>query len=267
MSICFVQAAGTIELYFYGELGPAARAETEAHLARCEACRRALADLDVIRTALASRPAVAAPPGGDWTGFMARLDDAIRGQEIGGRAPGPGPAPSPGADAPAGRRPYIVYAAMAALLALISLSVAHIVRSRLLQPPADADVAAAMRGTEPRAWSPDAAFAALAEQHFDRSKLVVLGLANKSASQGTASEWQYERELASGLLADTRLYRLAAEDRGFTELARTLGDLELVLLQASLSSDPQPETLAQIQRLIHKRDLVTRMNVMAAAGM
>jgi len=36
------------------------------------------------------------------------------------------------------------------------------------------------------------------------------------------------------------------------------------LLQASLSENPQPDTLAQIQNLIRKRDLVTRMNVLAA---
>jgi hypothetical protein len=62
-------------------------------------------------------------------------------------------------------------------------------------------------------------------------------------------------------LSDTRLYREAAEDRGMTALARTMADLELVLLQASLSSDREPATLEQIQSLIRKRDLLTKMNV------
>ena len=40
------------------------------------------------------------------------------------------------------------------------------------------------------------------------------------------------------MLSDTRLYRLAAEDRGMKDLARVMGDLETVLLQTSLS-DPR----------------------------
>ena len=74
----------------------------------------------------------------------------------------------------------------------------------------------------------------------------------------------YERQLASTLLSDTRLYRLAAEERGLKSVARVMGDLELVLLQTSMSSNPEPATLQQIQRLIHKRDLVTKMDVVVS---
>ena len=42
---CDIQAAGTIELYFYGELPPDERAAVQAHLKRCAACRQALEDL------------------------------------------------------------------------------------------------------------------------------------------------------------------------------------------------------------------------------
>ena len=42
MKTCFVQAAGTIELYFYGELDEQARRETERHLRTCDECRQAL---------------------------------------------------------------------------------------------------------------------------------------------------------------------------------------------------------------------------------
>ena len=40
-----------------------------------------------------------------------------------------------------------------------------------------------------------------------------------------------------------------------------MGDLEIVLLQTSLAEAPDAEALEQIQRLIHKRDLVTKMDV------
>ena len=109
----------------------------------------------------------------------------------------------------------------------------------------------------------DVAFAALSEQHFERSKLVVLGLANKDAHHAREADWAYERGLASNLLSDTRLYRQAAEERGMKTLADVMGDLELVLLQTSLADAPDAGALAQIQRLIHKRDLVTKMEVAA----
>ena len=258
MKTCFVQAAGTIELYFYDELDAAARRDTERHLNTCGECRQALDELEVIRAALLTRPDVSAPAGGDWTSFMARLDGAIRQGGTSRTLLAPPRAAGPGS------RQYVVYIAMAALLALVTMSVGLIVRSRVASEDANPATIASGGGTEPARWTDDAAFAALSEQHFERAKLVVLGLANKEAGEGVPPEWQYERELASTLLADTRLYRLTAEDRGMKQLAKVMGDLELVLLQASLSRDPQPDTLAQIQNLIRKRDLVTRMDVMAA---
>ena len=256
MKTCFVQAAGTIELYFYDELADPARRELEQHLRTCDECRQALDELRVIRSALSTRPDVSAPAGGDWTWFMTRLDEAIR-QESQPRAAVAVPRVA------VRSRQYVAYIAMAALLALVTMSVGYIVRSRLAADDVGPASIASGR-TEPAPWTEDEAFAALSEQHFERAKLVVLGLANKDAGEGMPADWRYERELASTLLADTRLYRLAAEDRGMKPLAKIMGDLELVLLQASVSQDPQPDTLAQIQNLIRKRDLVTRMNVMAA---
>ena len=39
-------------------------------------------------------------------------------------------------------------------------------------------------------------------------------MANKDAGSATRRDWEYERQLASSLLTDTRLYRLAAEENG-----------------------------------------------------
>ena len=257
MTACTLQASGTIELYFYGELDELSHVQAERHLASCAECRQALDELRMIRSALAARPDVCAPPAGDWTAFMQGLGRAIRQgpQPTGVRPPPPRVLLS---------NRHVALLAMAALLALATLSIGYIVRSRSAEvanptiaeglnvPPAAPEPAGS-------AWSADAAFASLSEQHFERSKLVVLGLANKNPVE--TGEWEYERALASTLLSDTRLYREAAEDRGMTALARTMADLELVLLQASLSSDREPATLEQIQSLIRKRDLLTKMNV------
>jgi hypothetical protein len=89
---------------------------------------------------------------------------------------------------------------------------------------------------------------------------VLLGLATRNPQASNAGDWSYERELASTLLDDTRLYRMAAEERGMTSLADVMRDLELVLLQTSMTEEANPETLAQLQRLIRRRDLLTKMN-------
>jgi hypothetical protein len=273
MTICHMQAAGTIELYFYGELDARGRTDVERHFVTCAECRQALEDMRTIQEALATRPDVSSPPGGDWNGFMSRLDDAIRCEPADpGRA-----AVSSAPRRYSGR--YVIYAAMAAMITLVSISVGYMLHARRqvqesalagqVNPgPAPSEPAiapvAAPAGTAAPGWSPDAALVSLSEQHFERSKLVVYGLANRDAHRSSAQDWAYERQLASTLLSDTRLYRQAAEERGLKSVARVMGDLELVLLQTSMSSNPEPATLQQIQRLIHKRDLVTKMDVVVS---
>jgi hypothetical protein len=262
MTRCDVQAAGAIELYFYDELKADERARVAGHLRTCAECAHALDELRVIREVLASRPDVAAPPSGDWSAFMTRLDAAIH-------PTGTGTRPRAGEDT-APRARYVAYLAMAALLALVTFSVVVALRVRHA-PPAQTS-ASATRTVHPKvdaaepesAHRQDAAFEALSEEHFERSKLVVLGLATKDPADRRASDWAYERELASSLLNDTRMYRLAAEDRGLTDIAGVMRDLEIVLLQTSLTDEKDPSALPQIQRLIRKRDLLEKMDAVAA---
>jgi hypothetical protein len=275
MTACEFQRSGTIELYFYGELIPAERTVFDRHLTGCEPCRRALEDLAMIRAALAARPEVSAPPGGDWSAFMSRLNGAI-GDDAGSVRP---PVVGIPLRATMPRQPYAAYFAMAALLALVTMSVIFVMRSRGAPvpqhqeagvPAADTVRAGMEAGTAagriPHDPGEDEAFAALSGEHFERSKLVVLGLTTKDAARATPDDWTYERDLASTLLADTRMYRLAAEDRGLESLAGVMSDLEVVLLQTSLTDNADPASLAQIQRLIHKRDLLEKMDVVHHFG-
>jgi hypothetical protein len=261
---CQLQANGTVELYFYGELPLAARAEVQAHIAGCAECRAALDDLSVIRAALAVRPDVATPPGGDWSGFMARLDVRIA-QE------GQAATAAPAKVIPiTWRRRAAPYLAAAAVVALVTLSAVLVVKQRSAEAP-PTPIARSEPAPEPppvvrtsAGSDTDPALSALSDQHFERSKLVVLGLATKDARR---ADWDYERELAGSLLSDTRLYRLAAEERGMQSLAGVMRDLELVLLQASMSEQHDPASLEQLQRLIRRRDLITKMEVVHAGGM
>jgi hypothetical protein len=265
MTACRVQGSGRVELYFYGELTGAEREATERHLSDCAECRRALEELRIIREALASRPDVAAPPAGDWSGFMARLDRALHTEAAASNL------------ADAGRivrmqpRRYTVgVLATAALVALVTASVLMVRErgSRSDAPVADAvSVPSVVEPANTPGHAANPAFVSLSEQHFERSKLVVLGLATKDAADSTATDWAYERTLATSLLDDTRLYRQEAEERGLKTLADVMRDLELVLLQTSMSEGPDAESLAQLQRLIRRRDLITKMDVVATTGL
>ena len=99
-------------------------------------------------------------------------------------------------------------------------------------------------------------------EHLERSKLVVFGLATRDP-HARARDWQYERALAGTLLSDTRLYRQAAMQDGAADVARVMRDLETVLLEASMSDKMDRAALERVQRLIAKRDLVVKMQVMA----
>ena len=280
MNGCERLSSGEIELYFYGELDAHERASVERHVKGCAECRRALDDLSTIRAALSTRPVVAAPANGDWTAFMAKLDAAIHVERETARIVPFGAT----ARAVKPRAGYFAPLAVAALVTLAAMSAAYVIRSQHRSTAATTDRrASAQQTSTPQAAvepapqtpaaspaaerTPEAAFAALSEQHFERSKLVVLGLANKDASRTRVSDWEYERQLASTLLSDTRLYRVTAEDRGYTALAKVMADLELVLLQTSASERPASADLQQIQRLIAKRDLVTKMDVVTASGL
>jgi len=259
MMTCDRHASGDLDLYFYDELGPAARHAVEEHLSECSDCRAVLDELHVIREALASRPDVSAPPSGDWTPFMTRLDASLARERTQSVTVLP-MKPS--------RPAYVEYLAMAALLSLITLSVAVALR-RPHQPVATVPtVAPAVVPHTPAAPTNEpSAFRAMTEEHFERSKLVVLGLATKRPEELNASDWAYERQLATGLLNDTRLYRLAAEDRGLDKLAGVMRDLELVLLQTSMTDDKDPSSIHQIQRLIRRRDLIEKMDVVTTTGL
>jgi len=253
---CEWHTSGDLDLYFYDELPSDRREEVSRHVSGCRDCRAALEELHAIRAALASRPDISAPASGDWSRFMSRLDMAIANARS--------QPPHVVSFVPRPRRRYVEYVAIAALLALVTFSVAVAFRARHVPV---APNAASVQQAVPAFSKDNSAFAAMTEEHFERSKLVVLGLAAKDPGRGSSADWAYERELATSLLDDTRLYRLAAEDRGLNALAGVMTDLELVLLQTSLTDDKDPSALPQIQRLIKRRDLIEKMDVVTTTGL
>ena len=262
MSVCELFASPDVELYFYGELDPVGRVRVELHLRSCEPCRQRLEDLRAIRRALASRPAVDAPPAGDWSGFMCRLDQNVAHTPSAANVRTTEPS-NPGTIEPWNLRSAM---ALAAMLALVTIGVIVAARFRP-EPVGRIAVNAPPTGIpapngDPR---PDRALREGSMEHLERSKLVVLGLATRDP-HARAIDWEYERTLAGTLLNDTRLYRQAALQDGVADMERVMRDLETVLLEASMSDEHDRAALERVQRLITKRDLVVKMQVVAAAG-
>jgi hypothetical protein len=267
-----------VVLYFYDEMDGAERTRAAAHLRECAPCRQRLEDLQAIGQALAGRPRVGAPPAGDWSGFTRRLDAALVSERARGTGE-PQPAQRIGAPNPRTGTPMVPLrravrhvAAFAAMLALVTLAVLLAARYRASTPVTQtavntAPAAAPSQPTAPPAPAqPNQSLRESSVEHLERSKLVVLGLTARDPYQTTADDWQYERRLAGALLSDTRLYRMAAQDRGVADVARVMRDLETVLLEASLSDSSDRHALQRVQQLIAKRDLVMKMQVMATSG-
>jgi hypothetical protein len=261
MTRCELFDVPDVELYFYDELAPADRARVEAHLRRCDACRQRLGDLHAIRRALADRPVVDAPPAGDWSGFMRRLDSACSAKPS---------APNAfvlRASPPASRISTRFAAAVAAMLAIVALGIYAATRAReaAVVPSQIAKVEkVAQPAAGPTAVPADSSLREATTEHLERSKLVVLGLTALDPKQTHAADWQYERRLAGTLLDDTRLYRTMAQERGMTDVARVMRDLETVLIETSMSDSTDREALSRVQKLIAKRDLVVKMQLAAA---
>ena len=266
---CDTLESGAIEQYFYGEMDGADEERIAGHVRGCRECAEAFRELKVIQEALAARPPIAAPEAGDWSGFMQRLDAAVLADRrasgvlaFGRRSTRAIPT-----------RSWVGLLATAALLAVVAMSVflvSQTGRSALdvtpaIPPPQDAGHAAGSGDPTPIPARDGVASVGL--RHLERSKLVVLGLAAKEPSPGDSADWAYERDLATALLNDTRLYRMAAEERGLTSLAGVMKDLELVLLQASMAESSDATALPQIQRLIQKRGLVQKMDVVGTTGL
>lgn len=249
MTPCDRLDAGAVEQYFYGDLPAGAVPRTEEHLRACATCRAHLADLQALSEAL-SRPAVVdAPPAGDWSGFMRRLEEQTTRRR---------PVRSP-----VGRRLASWAAAAAAVLVIAVAGTLLAWRGVRSGPPARPQPPTPVATVQASQPSSRARLQTAAAEHLERSKVVVLDLAMRDPREKPAA-WQDERRLAQGLLSDTRLYRLTAEEKGMTDIAHVMGDLETVLVEASMSDSRDPEALARVQRLIAKRDLLMKMQVVSA---
>jgi hypothetical protein len=231
-----------VELHFYGELPPVDVPAAAAHIAGCQACRQSLADLRAIDAALSARR-VDAPPAGDWSGFMRRLDARIDAA----------PERLVPAEPRAAAARHSWMQAAAALFLIASGVAAGWMMSRLSDTPPSASLVSA---------AADRAIADAGDSGLERARMVLAGLAGKDANDG----WSLERGMAARLLPEVTLIRQAAAQRGRSDLEDILMDVETLLLQASYAETDDPETLARLRGMIDRRDLLMRLSVASGSA-
>jgi anti-sigma factor RsiW len=270
-SVC-LYGSSELTLYYYGELSVDDRRAIEEHVASCEACVAALEELELLRSALRPRAEATRTPA-EWDGFMERLqlrlaEDAATGHHRESRLRLGGLGVVGDSDGVHQRRAAFasqrrdmartragrVSRGLAVAAALVLAVGSGLMWQRHALGPATDTERVDGAGA-------DAALGAAAARHFERAKLVVLGIAMKDPADSNPADWAYERQLAASLLPETRLFRLSAADRGDARLASLLGDLESVLLQASMATDADAPELQRLQRAIERRDLLVRMDL------
>ena len=232
-------------LHFYGDSGKDAAA-IDAHLAACPDCRAAFARLRDMLAAVEALPPEEPPPG-----FEARMWARIE----------------PELHVSPWRRLLAWQNVFVPALAAASLVLAAFAAGWFARPAAPAGPSTAVATPAPRpepttSEARDRVLAMAVGDHLDRSGIVLSELLNGPATD--AEGLAVERAAASDLVATSRLYRQTAGDSGDDTLARTLDELERVLLEiANAPADLSADDLAALRAHIERRDLLFRVRVLS----
>lgn len=216
-----------VELYYHEERG---RAEAERHLAECEQCRAAFAELE--RCLGTVTEALAAPePGPEFErGVWAQL------------APQLEPRPKRSWFAP---RRWALAAAMAGLLAAAFLA------GHYWQRPATPNGAAFAQVRE-------RVLLVAVGEHLDQSQMVLMEIMNA----GDDMDLSEEQRRAHDLVASNRLYRQAALRSGDRGVAAVLDQLERALLEVANSpSGASGRDLEELRRRMAAEGLLFKIRV------
>jgi hypothetical protein len=115
----------------------------------------------------------------------------------------------------------------------------------------------------PDSTGPRAIRAAVGD-HLERSEMILVEVANTDARVG-GIDLSADRQRARDLLEVNRLYRRSARRAGDPAVAAVLDELERVLIEiANSSTEPSPERLAELQRLIADQGILFKVRVMEA---
>jgi hypothetical protein len=229
-------------LHYYGELPPADEAAAALHLAACGACRGAFTTLQRVLGMVGQAAAAEAdPPPGFERAAWARVEPALTPHRTWSSWLMASPAP---------------LAFAAAVLVLVA---AAFFAGRTLTPGPPAQPIDAPRAAQLR----ERILLLEVAEHLERSQAMLVELV--SATGGGAHDITAERLRAEHLVADNRLYRLAAEQAGDAALTDLLDEVGRVL--TDLAAGPAQLTdgeFEEMRRRIEGRDLLFKVRVVSS---
>ena len=233
-------------LHYYGEMPAPEEAAAAAHLVACDWCRSDYTRLQRVLGALdeASVSQLDLPPSFERS-VWARLEPDLRKERRGWMAwllMSPAPL------------------ALAAAVLVLVAGAFFAGRSLAPPPPAPAGTAASVSADQIR----ERILLVDLGEHLDRSQRVLVELAS---AEGTGDvDISLERASAEVLVADSRLYRLTAEQTGDTAVTELLDEIERLLTEVAASpGHVSGADLAEVQRRIESRDLLFKLRVVSSA--
>jgi hypothetical protein len=207
-------------LHFYGEGHPGTERRVDDHLRDCGRCRASWTELsETLKLVDAARLPEA--PSGFENVMWARVEQALMR-----------PIAPP-------RRATWTLGRLVPLTALAALVVAAVALAVMTQrrPVGPATVTPASPPASTTAARPDhtreRVLLTALDSHFEQTELLLVELMN--APDAARSDFDFERTTADGLVTTGRLYRATAEQTGHPQIAQTLEDLELVLVEVARS--------------------------------
>jgi hypothetical protein len=202
-------------LHYYGEVEPAAAAQTADHLRQCAACNRSFATLQRVLAAVDATPPIEVGDGFErkvWARLQPELEHGPRRSWLSWFVLSP--------------------ARLAWVAAIVILVAASFFAGRFSQKPVPSTVAETT--TASNEFRERILLADLG-QHLDRSQLMLTELV--TADPADRADFVSQRQRAEELVSDNRLYRQTAAANGNTALAAVLDDLEQVLVDVAASPD------------------------------
>jgi hypothetical protein len=159
-------------------------------------------------------------------------------------------------------RPWWLFAAAAVVLLVVGYLAGRETHPAVPSAPAVAAIPAKRATATPtvNGGGADAVLTAAASEQIERSTRLLVEVANHEGGDASTP-----RDTAEELLASSRIYRVAAGDRGAEEVAQLLNEIEPILLELVHAPDDIPaDELAVIQQRIESRELLFKLRVVAA---
>jgi Putative zinc-finger len=177
--------------YAYGELSPAARASVESHVAGCESCRRALANMASVRSTMQKLEPVAVPDTG-LESLLAYAEQTAARNKAAVTAPG-------------ARHRWWLWAA-----SLSSMAAAGVLVFRLTSPPAAAPEALAQQGAPASA---DSVLLRKGDSLRDGQYRPPMPIETGAEAEVPAKEKAGSGGAALGSLSESKMKRVATEGK------------------------------------------------------